>query len=163
MPGYKKHTLFNLFVGLPLCLLVMYYGFAPTREMMIFFAGSFAYCTLFMSPDLDLAYHIKPWSIRGILAFPFLLYAKKFRHRGISHSIFLGSISRIIWLGLWLACFATLAYFIVPSAYFPQMLKSKHSLIGFFKVYKPQIFYAIGGLCCADWGHIILDYETSRL
>jgi uncharacterized metal-binding protein len=101
-----------------------------------------------MSPDVDLAHQIRFFSLRGFLTMPFRLYAKFFRHRGISHSFFLGSLTRI----LWLAVFSIVIFFLVYQT-FPN-----HKNFFTF-AYKHRVFliYSLSGICLADWCHLLLD------
>ena len=84
MAMYKQHAQFNLFIALPILMGAMYYFLHPARDLMFTFAGTFAYSTLFMNPDMDLANQIRLMSIRGILSIPFRSYSKVFSHRGLS-------------------------------------------------------------------------------
>ncbi|MGE3716158.1 MAG: DUF2227 family putative metal-binding protein, partial [Simkaniaceae bacterium] len=84
MAMYKGHVRFNLFIALPILLGGSDYLFHPSRAMLITFASVFAYSTLFMNPDLDLANQIKLFSSRGVFTLPFRSYAKIVSHRGLS-------------------------------------------------------------------------------
>lgn len=109
------------------------------------FILTFTYCTLFMNPDLDLVHNIKVLSIRGILSLPFRFYSRIFKHRGISHSLIFGSLTRILWLG----GIALVIYQALPSS---RNMNYCHS-------YKYFIWYAAAGVCLADWGHLLLDIK----
>lgn len=148
MALYKTHTLFNLCLALPLTLVSMYFFFHSSFFNIAIFAGVFTYSTLFMNPDLDLANSIKLFSIRGFLTLPFRSYAKIFKHRGLSHHIVLGSLSRILWLGVWGALIFLIVYKILPnpSSLYRFYLKNQSIM--------HTIFFAI---CIADWSHLLLD------
>lgn len=148
MAMYKEHAKFNIFIALPILLGAMYYFLHPVRDLMLTFSGAFVYSTLFMNPDLDLANQIRLFSIRGFLTLPFRSYAKFFSHRGLSHNVVLGSLTRIAWLMGW-ACLIFLALY--------KTLPSKGTLLSFYKHYHPFILYALAGVCLADWGHLLLD------
>ncbi|MCB1110968.1 MAG: DUF2227 family putative metal-binding protein, partial [Chlamydiia bacterium] len=129
------------------------YFLHPPRDLMLTFAGTFAYTTLFMSPDMDLATNIRLKSIRGVLSLPFRSYAKVFSHRGLSHHPIFGSFTRIVWLLAW----GALAFLIVYKS-----LPSQKSLLKFYKLHEMFILYALGGICFADWGHLLLDLKEGK-
>jgi len=153
MAMYKQHAQFNLFIALPILMGAMYYFLHPARDLMFTFAGTFAYSTLFMNPDMDLANQIRLMSIRGILSIPFRSYSKVFSHRGLSHNLILGSFTRIAWLLAW----GALAFLIVYKS-----LPTKGSILKFYKHYQPFILYGFGGICLADWGHLLLDMKEVK-
>ena len=153
MAMYKQHAQFNLFIALPILMGAIYYFFHPPRDLMLTFAGTFAYSTLFMNPDMDLANSIRLMSIRGILSIPFRSYSKFFSLRGLSHHPLLGSFTRIGWLTLW----AALAFLVMYKT-----LPSKGTILKFYKYYQPFILYALGGICLADWGHLLLDMKEAK-
>ena len=153
MAMYKGHVRFNLFIALPILLGGSYYLFHPSRAMLITFASVFAYSTLFMNPDLDLANQIKLFSIRGLLTLPFRSYAKIFSHRGLSHSLFLGSLTRILWLAGWAALVFLVMYKTLPT---------KSTLYKFYSLYQPYILYSFAAICLADWCHLLLDRKEMK-
>lgn len=101
-----------------------------------------------MSPDMDLAHQIKPLSLRGILTLPFRLYSRIFRHRGLSHHPLLGTLTRLLFLGL----LALLLYAAIYRA-FP----SHKTLLKALSTHKPFIIYGFGGVFLADLSHLALD------
>jgi len=153
MASYKTHSTFNIFLALPALLVGIYYFIHPPYALLVTFIATFAYCTLFMNPDLDLAHNIKLLSIRGILTLPFRLYSLVFKHRGISHSLIFGSLTRIIWL----AGMALLVFYLVYKA-----LPSTHNFYAYYKYYKFYIWYAAAGICLADWSHLLLDIKVRK-
>ena len=162
MANYKGHSLLNIFLILPLCAGGLHWWFHPHIHVLSTFVGVFTYSTLFMSPDLDLCYSINPWSLRGILCFPFRTYARVFSHRGISHSIFLGTLTRIIWLAGFVVGFFLLAYLVVPEKYIGKV-PDQAMFKAFFIKYKLYLYYGMGGVVCADLGHLLVDHEYDKL
>ncbi|MCB1115815.1 MAG: DUF2227 family putative metal-binding protein [Chlamydiia bacterium] len=148
MSNYKAHAKFNLFVALPLLVGGLAYFFHPKPEELITFAATFAYATLFMNPDVDLASQIRLFSIRGLLTLPFRSYAAFFRHRGLSHNLILGSFTRIIWLFGWGALIFFILYKTLPNT---------GTLMKFYKRHEFYLIYALAAICLADWGHLLLD------
>lgn len=131
MPAYRTHVAVNLVLGLPLALAVLKYTVAFTPEQLFSFSAAFVYGTLFLHPDLDIAYKIKLFSLKGFLTLPFRPYSYLFRHRGISHMPVIGTLSRVLWL--WMICWL------------------------FFGWALPPIWFALGGLAASDLFHILLD------
>ena len=150
---YREHARFNLFIALPILLGGMYYFLHPHLNFIITFASAFIYSTLFMNPDLDLANQIRLFSIRGILSLPFRSYSKFFCHRGLSHNLLLGSLTRIAWLLGWAILFFLIVYKTLPT---------KLSILKLYKHYQPFILYGLAGVCLADWGHLLLDMKESK-
>ncbi len=148
MALYKTHVAFNITLALPIISIGVYHFLDPNWKLGLTFIGAFVYSTLFMNPDLDVANRIKLFSLRGLFTLPFRGYAKLFKHRGISHSIFLGSLTRIAWLGI-----LGLLLFYLPY----QILPEKKDVFAFFHQYKYPIFYGLAGIGFADWSHILLD------
>ncbi len=148
MSQYKTHAKFNLFLALPIVLGVLFYLFHPTWRQMSLFGGCFVYSTLFMSPDMDLAHQIKFFSIRGMLTSPFRLYSKIFSHRGMSHSILFGTLTRIGFLSL----LALLSLWLIN-----QTFPNPDTFLIFLKSHQVMILYAFSGLFIADLCHLLLD------
>lgn len=153
MASYKTHSVFNIFLALPALLTGIYYFLHPPYALLMTFVVTFAYCTLFMNPDLDLAHNIKLFSLRGVLTLPFRLYSLVFKHRGLSHSLLFGSLTRI----LWLAGMGLLVFYIVY-----ETLPSTYSFAVYYKHYKYYIWYAAAGMCLADWSHLLLDLRVRK-
>ena len=148
MAQYKTHTLFNLLLALPLFLAALFYLLHPKLYYEATFAGAFLYGTLFMSPDLDIANKIKLFSLRGFFSLPFRLYARVFKHRGLSHHVIFGTLTRVLWLAI-----AALGILYLVN----QALPSRDSVMNLYQMYKPFIWYGLGGLFAADLCHLLLD------
>jgi uncharacterized metal-binding protein len=71
-------------------------GSLPT-ESLLAFLGGFAFSMVFLTPDLDLVRSrpTRQWGRLSVLWWP---YAKIFRHRGVSHHIVWGPLTRIAYL-----------------------------------------------------------------
>ena len=96
MPGYKTHTSANLIALAGISHLVSeHYTVSPYLTTIA--AASFVAATLFLSPDLDLK-HSSPTRNWGLLRFLWRPYQAVFKHRGLSHNIFLSSFTRIGYL-----------------------------------------------------------------
>ena len=148
MPSYKVHNRFNLLLVLPLAATFIYLYLHPSRFQLGLFIGCFVYGTLFMSPDMDVANKIRLFSLRGILSIPFKSYALFFKHRGISHHFFLGTLTRVAWLFMYTA----LALYL-----FDKAVLSQKQAMTFYRVYKYELLYSFAAIFLADLSHIALD------
>jgi uncharacterized metal-binding protein len=148
MPCYKTHCRYNSLLFLPITLLLLNYFFCCSITYNAIFSTSYLYATFVMTPDVDIANKIKFLSLRGIVSMPFILYAKIFRHRGISHRIFIGSITRMLWLIL--CASIILSIFKVNHIFTNSFIKYIHE-------HQQLITPAIAGIIIADLFHLSLD------
>lgn len=146
MPNYTTHAKFNILLALPVLTAALFFFLHPSRIELGIFVGLFVYGTLFMNPDLDLANKIKLFSLRGLLSLPFRSYSLIFRHRGLSHTPLLGTLTRVAWLG----GFLLLALYLIDKP-----LPSQNALL--FLIKTPFFLYGIAAIALADWCHILLD------
>lgn len=107
MPSGKTHTLLNL-AALPAAVLAAKHFGGLSNDLLAFGAGSFVVATFFLSPDLDLA-RSRPTYRWKWLAPIWWGYHRIFKHRGLSHSLFLGSLTRVAYLA-GIAFLATFAF-----------------------------------------------------
>jgi uncharacterized metal-binding protein len=110
MPSGKAHLKFEL-VTLPLWTVGGAVVGVPWKELVIF-TFSYVGASLLLSPDVDLA-DSAPARRWGVLRLLWLPYAYFFRHRGISHSILFGPLTRVLYLGflaflVWVALYLAL-------------------------------------------------------
>jgi uncharacterized metal-binding protein len=99
MPSGRVHLRIEMF-GLGVCVLGVAYLVwrgAIDRRLGEVFLLSYLFSSLFLSPDLDLRQSsaAKRW---GVGRFLWLPYARIFRHRALSHHLFLGPLTRIGYL-----------------------------------------------------------------
>ena len=150
MANYKTHSSFNIFIALPVILFLLHHFIKPSFNLLITFSICFIYSTLFMNPDLDIANQIKLFSLRGFLTLPFRSYSHFFRHRGISHMFLIGSLTRVLWLGV----IAFIIFYIFDISFFnakklTTVLHNKHFL------------YCLFALSLADLCHLMLDIKIN--
>ena len=145
MSNYKTHSSFNLLIALPLFLSIGYFYLHLGTMSLVAFGVIFSYGTLFLSPDLDLTYLVKTTSIRGLLTLPFRPYSRLFRHRGLSHMPFVGTLTRVIWLSL------------IILGIFYALNMGHQPFLSFIKVHREIFLYSLGGLIAADLCHLLLD------
>ncbi len=153
MPQFRTHTRFNLLLAYPFLLIFLIHFGTNNFSNLFCFSICFIYSTLFMSPDVDVANKIKFFSIRGILTIPFRLYSMFFHHRGISHHVIFGSITRIIWLCL---------FFILLFLIYDISFINKFSFIKFIKKNHEYIMYGCIGIFLSDILHLFLDKVFRR-
>jgi uncharacterized metal-binding protein len=98
MPSGRTHTAFELLIA-PGFAAGLYVLFEPSLGEVALFGGTYLLSSLFLSPDLDLHKNLarRRW---GPLGFIWTPYSKIFKHRGLSHSLLLGPITRLIYLGV---------------------------------------------------------------
>ncbi len=150
MALYKTHATFNIVVALPLLVGGMLYFFTPSMRHLVIFSGVFVYATLFMNPDLDLVNQVKLFSFRGLLTLPFRGYSRVFSHRGISHSLFFGTLTRILWLGALLY----LVLFLLG-----RQLPDKRVLFALFR--NQNFLFGLSAIVIADLCHLLLDLKEA--
>ena len=148
MPCYKTHCRYNTLFFLPITILVLNYFFCLSITSNAIFSASYLYATFVMTPDVDVANKIKLLSLRGIVSMPFILYAKIFRHRGLSHRIIIGSITRVLWLIL--CVFIIFLIFKIGHIFTSSFTK-------YILEHKQFIISAIAGIIIADFFHLSLD------
>ena len=114
------------------------------------FAGAYLFSSLMLSPDLDLRSNSarRRW---GILGFIWVPYTKVFKHRGLSHNLLLGPLTRIGYLFLLgaLVVFA-LNYFGLRANIRVQLDKEILAMIG-IGLYLPNVL------------HILYDHFDSKI
>jgi len=103
MPSGKTHLRIELFL-LPVCVALLFVAqhyqlIAVGWEEMAIFTGAYLFSSLLLSPDLDLR-HNRSRRRWGLLGFLWIPYTKIFKHRGVSHSLLLGTLTRLGYLGL---------------------------------------------------------------
>lgn len=98
MPAGKTHLRIELFL-LPLWGALFSLFIDPSWQAGAVFTGAYLFSSLLLSPDLDLRYNRsrRHWGVFGCIWVP---YTKIFKHRGISHSVLLGTLTRLGYLGL---------------------------------------------------------------
>ena len=151
----KFHDRFNLFCG---ALVTGYLiGVERSVPVVIMFAIGWLIATLVFSPDTDLT----PKKRTAILQFFLYPYSIMFKHRGISHNIFLGTLSRLIY-GACLLCFLVL---ILAQMGYLELDHQKffYSIWEFIRQYNydelsyKMISWFFLGMFTADFCHVAVD------
>ncbi len=150
MPSGKAHCILNLKAALPFGVgaagVATFVSSAATDPLLALaaFAGGYLLSTCGVNPDQDLG-HIRifpeRWPVWGMLLFWWSLpYGKLFRHRGISHWPVVGTLTRVLVMGLWIV---PLLLWLFPQI--PKLELFQYSL------------WAFAGLAVADLAHIAAD------
>ena len=91
MANGKAHDRFNIFIG----TFIVAVMFATKMDFAIIlsFTAAYLFSTLILSPDIDLG----PKKRAGLLRPLIYPYSMFFKHRGFSHHLILGTLSRVIY------------------------------------------------------------------
>lgn len=131
-----------------------YVTLQPTTTELVVFAGSYLFSSLLLSPDLDLHKNAarRRWGPLGFLWAP---YSKMFKHRGLSHSLVLGPLTRLLYLGLVLAG-------VIAGLSYLWGLTLPEEAISFWE--NRRLLLALGvGLYLPNVLHVLLDRGVSAL
>jgi uncharacterized metal-binding protein len=128
---HDQHGLILAAIMLPIV------GFTAGWQAGALAAGGVVFGALWLSPDLDLDYS-RPYKRWGPFRFVWWPYAQAFPHRGLSHHWFVGPISRLLYLAL----------FVVPL----WLLAGGG---------KPPVIVSlfVVGAVLGNWAHLLADGE----
>jgi len=117
-------------------------------------AGAFLFGGLWLSPDLDI--YSDPFKRWGWLRWIWLPYQNNVVHRSwISHGPIIGTLLRLLYLGLWISLFALLLLALL------RILGIDRKVLEFAKKLTPsmtEIFAIFVGLELSAISHIVADY-----
>lgn len=147
MALYKTHLRFNLLIALPIFLFFLYSSFHLQKKYLATFTLVFIYSSYFLTPDADLSYKNRLFSLKGFLTFPFILYSLIFRHRGISHIPIIGTLTRLLYL-----------FLLISLTIWLLNLKSD-SFTATFLTYKKFFTTGFLAIILADLCHLLLDLK----
>jgi len=149
MPSGKTHTAFELILG-PGFIIGFYLLFRPSLPELALFGGAYLLSSLFLSPDLDLHKNRarRRW---GPLGFIWAPYSKIFKHRGVSHNLLLGPLTRLIYLGI------VFGVVLVGLSYVGFALPQESQI-----TIEPRVLAVLGaGLYLPNLLHVLLDRAVS--
>ncbi len=147
MPSGKTHFAFELVLW-PLFLAGYDWFLQPTTTELTLFTGAYIFSSLLLSPDLDL-YRNRARRRWGPLGFIWTPYAKLFKHRGLSHSLLFGTMTRLLYLTLLFSLVA------VGLAYAGLALPGK------LQIEPRLLLIAYAGLALPNLLHVLLDRLVS--
>lgn len=161
MANGKFHDSFNLVLGVILSVLVFTFSVSITSTLLFLVGWTIA--TFILSPDLD----IKPKKRLGVLQFVLYPYSIIFKHRGVSHSFFLGTWTRIIYvLTISITLIALLSGLGIIKLSKKDAFNDIYNFIINFNLNEPiyrylVIFYL--GMLLADVSHLLVDNISTRI
>ena len=126
----------------------------PEPVELAVFVGGYLFSSLLLSPDLDLHKNAarRRW---GPLGFIWAPYSRVFKHRGLSHSLVLGPLTRLLYLGIVLAgVLAGLSYL--------WGLTLPEEAVGLLE--NQRLLWVLGaGIYLPNMLHVLLDRIVSAL
>ena len=117
-------------------------------ELFWLFTFGYVFSMTFLSPDMDLSQSVsyRNWGVFRLFWWP---YAKIFSHRGISHSFFFGTLTRVLYLGV---VFSPFGVFLCH--FYPKVCEA----LGKWFVESPERILALYlGLFVPNALHVLLD------
>lgn len=155
MPRGKTHDKFNLFVGAVITGVMI--GFQLHYGIIVGFVGGWLLSTFIFTPDLDTMPKKRTKLLRLVL-YPYSLF---FKHRGVSHSLLFGTLTRII--------YSVLIFFVMvfifykmnylqssPEDYF-NFLQNFFLGFNYDLLHYKIVLWTYGGMFGADFSHLFLD------
>ncbi len=113
MPSGRTHDSITLW-SLPL-IAGSTFALTHSGNLTLLLSGGFLFSGLMFGPDLDI--HSQQYRRWGVLRWMWLPYRKSMRHRSLlSHGIVIGTIGRVVYLGLWGLGFAGLGILVSAIA-----------------------------------------------
>lgn len=157
----KVHETINNFFFFPIiCLL----AFALKIKMDLIFSFSFGwlFATFIFSPDMDL----RPKKSLGPFRHIFAPYSFLFRHRGLSHSLLFGTLTRLIYMALLMVLFQGVYLFFLGKLKGLHLGSWKNALFYFNNTFLPSeefylVSFAFFGMAAADFCHYFMDFLYS--
>jgi len=143
MPSYSSHLIVN-FLGLTAFLMYLQEHplFAPGQTF--FLVAGYFIGTCFLTPDLDT--QSEPSNKCGVACAP---YRMMFKHRGMSHHVLWGIISRIV--------YAVLVVLLFVGAFGLLTTESFEAVVEMMFQYKVELLFVAIGLFFSNLFHITLD------
>jgi len=139
----ERHLQIELLLWLPLT--AGFYYLTVSLMHTLIFAGAYLASSLLLSPDLDLKAN-KSRRRWGILSFIWWPYVKVFKHRGVSHSLLFGPLTRLGYLTFLTALALAVLYYFQISL--PQLRLNLST---------PVLAALISGLYAPNILHVLVD------
>lgn len=151
MPSGRVHEAINLTALAGGAVVYLAYGGSPEEPRALAFVLAYLAGTFLLSPDLDLAERgVRPQRRWGILGFLWRPYGWMFRHRGLSHTWFLGPLTR---LGYLMALGGFLAFLVHGVG---RSLGAEVALVS--PRWPPAVWgFALLGYYLSQWLHLVAD------
>lgn len=129
-----------------------------SEPMVRAFLGGYLFALIWLSPDLDLPQcdARRRW---GPLGFIWFLYPKLFSHRGASHSILFGTLTRLVYLAVVIGLPAAAGLWATGAEFHdPHVLYRSH-----VEPYRREIVACLAGVYLNDLIHIVVDMFTDEI
>ncbi|MFQ5794308.1 MAG: DUF2227 family putative metal-binding protein [Candidatus Bipolaricaulia bacterium] len=162
MPSGKQHLHTELIL-LPVVIAGLYLLGERFPSVMLrstdllFVAGAYLLSSLLLSPDLDLRYNLarRRWGLLGVIWIP---YIKLFKHRHLSHHLFFGPLSRIVYLLL-------VAGLVLFGLYRGHVIERPDGIqfIDYLAIHRRSLLWIVLGLYLPNALHILYDRIHSWL
>ena len=146
MPNYETHCIFNWIMLVVLG--VVAYQYYPVDWKYLVFGIGYIIGTVYITPDLDTnsSVYNPLWYIYKLL----------FKHRGLSHNIFIGFITRLIYLGL---VFYGIWYALNYFFHIPNNIIEAATLL----YDQETAILLVEGLAVANSLHVVIDVVSTTL
>ena len=173
MPSGRTHDSITLW-SLPIVAAITF-GLTQSANLTLLVSGGFLFAGLMFGPDLDIySQQYRRW---GILRWIWLPYRRSMKHRSMfSHGAIIGTIGRVLYLGIWAGLFAIAA--IIINAIAQQSLgtisqwqtiaqssisRTFHQTIQLIQRSPVQCFALAIGLELGAMSHSVSDWIGSRI
>jgi uncharacterized metal-binding protein len=128
-----------------------------TTQAFTLFSICFLAGTFLVTPDLDLAegnvQAKRNWGLLGLLWVP---YGKMFKHRGLSHSWFLGPLTRLVYMVVVALALLNLAQLLAPYFGYAFSIRTE-----FGENWRELLLGALAGYYLSQWTHLLADAFVS--
>ena len=155
---HDQITLSSLPLVAGLCL-----GLTHNPSITLSLSGAFLFSGLMFGPDLDIySIQFQRWGPLKILWLP---YQKTIPHRSwLSHGPVIGTILRLLYVGIWLGCGWSLSWAIAHYIWDVSWswLSSLQWLQQTWQYYPQEILAFIGGLELGAMSHSVSDWLSSQ-
>lgn len=141
MPSGERHLQIELILWLPFT--VGFYFLTASLMHSLIFTGAYLVSSLLLSPDLDLKEN-RPRRRWGVLSFIWWPYVRIFKHRGVSHSLLFGPLTRLGYLAVLLALLIAVLYYLQISLPQLRVPLSREVLIALLSgLYAPNLLHVL--------------------
>ena len=162
MPSGRTHRRIDLIALGALIAVAIFFQSALTRqfgqdrafEYCLVFVGTYLFSTSLLSPDLDLG-RSEPTNNWGLFRSVWLPYSALFKHRGVSHSPFLGPLVRILYLAAFIYILLAFLNTLLDMGWKMSIAQLTHFNWAF-------AVSALGGLWVPNLLHILVDRLSGK-
>ncbi len=159
MASGKFHDKVNLGTGAILTGLLI--GLERSVPVVVSFVIGWLFATLIFSPDTD----VMPKKRSGVLQFFLYPYSILFKHRGVSHMIFVGTLVRVLYglivMTIMLFVLNGMGYITFGASHFLSGVLSYFSNFDYHLIQYKIFVWLFVGMAGADLCHIFFDKITS--